>query len=584
MANERQDFGVLYGQKTTGEHDYLLIYSSYEDSKASPQTGDFIVLTPRDENGNKFLARVEAEVYDEDPIFRSQDKTLVAVHYARIAERELSDRDKQKMFSYTYKVKILGTFSSDGKNFITAVRKLPTVSYHARHLTPREFNNILNRTNENGVNIGKLCIGNDIQKEKEWILFDTDKLKEKRTMVFAQSGFGKTNLMKVLIHNSFKDRTTGKLIFDLNGEYFLKSQSQRTYGFGDIDDANIKDNLVVFSDKPIPKLYNDRFTFGGKVKINFSKDFTVNDILQNSAGITNAGRNFLEYIDSLPNVGDVKQFLGMIFNEPDPSKLRQFAYTKFASYFESAKKKTKGDTESDELDVSTANKSMLGAVIRQIKSFASIHDNNSTIVDSVLKHLREKRTVIIDLSLKDNIEASLISAVLVKKLFENNKAEFTKIIEETNPQLFESPSGVIKATIFVEEAQNVLSDEFVRTNANPFVRIAKEGRKFGLGLVAITQRPSAISEEIRSQAENFFVMYMGNSKDVKALVDSNINYGGVIAKFIQSETISGNLYMVSAKQSFAIPVRVMWFEKMIRDKVYPSSKFKEEEYPELYSK
>jgi hypothetical protein len=583
MADQRQDFGVLYGQRTTGEHDHLLIYSSYEDSKASPQTGDFIVLTPRDESGKKFLARVEAEVYDEDPIFRSQDKTLVAVHYARIAERELSDRDKQKMFSYTYRVKILGTFSSDGKDFITAVRKLPTVAYHARHLTPREFNNILNRSNENGVAIGKLCIGDDIQKEKEWILFDTDKLKEKRTMVFAQSGFGKTNLMKVLIHNSFKDKTTGKLIFDLNGEYFLKSESQRTYGFGDIDDANLKDNLVVFSDKPIPKLYNNRFIFGGKVKINFSKDFSVNDILQNSAGITNAGRNFLEYIDSLPDINDVKQFIGMIFNEPDPSKLRQFAYTKFASYFE-AKKKAKANDDSEELDVGSAVKSMLGGVIRQIKSFSSIHDNASTIVDSVLKHLREKRTVIIDLSLKDNVEASLISTVLVKKLFENNKAEFTKIIDEANTQLFESPAGVIKATIFVEEAQNVLSDEFVRTNANPFVRIAKEGRKFGLGLVAITQRPSAISEEIRSQAENFFVMYMGNSKDIKALVDSNINYDGVIAKFIQSETIAGNLYMVSAKQSFAIPLRVAWFEKMIKDKVYTASRFSDQEFPELYSK
>jgi hypothetical protein len=581
MATEKHDFGVLYGQKTT--EDALLIYSSYEDSKASPQTGDFIVLTPRDEDGRKFLARVEAEVYDEDPIFRSQDKTLVAVHYARIAERELSDRDKQKMFSYTYKVKILGTFSSDGKDFITAVRKLPTVSYHARHLTPREFNNILNRSNENGVPIGKLCIGDDIQKEKEWILFDTDKLKEKRTMVFAQSGFGKTNLMKVLIHNSFKDKTTGKLIFDLNGEYFLKSQTQRTYGFGDIDDASIKDNLVVYSDKPIPKIYKDRFTFGGKVKINFSQDFTVNDILQNSAGITNAGRNFLEYVDSLPNIDDVRKFLSMIFNESDHSKVRQFAYQKFASYFESAKKKAKDESTSDELDVSTANKSMLGAVIRQIKSYASIHDNASKLIETALKHLKDKRTVIIDLSLKDNQESSLISTVLVKKLFENNKAEFTKI-EGEESELFEKPSGVIKATIFVEEAQNVLSDEFVKTNSNPFVRIAKEGRKFGLGLVAITQRPSAISEEIRSQAENFFVMHMGNSKDIKALVDSNINYDGVISKFIQSETISGNLYMVSAKQSFAIPLRVMWFEKMVRDKVHDSSRFTEKDFPELYSK
>lgn len=580
MATEKHDFGVLYGQKTT--ENALLIYSSYEDSKASPQTGDFIVLTPRDEDGRKYLARVEAEVYDEDPIFRSQDKTLIAVHYARIAERELSERDKQKMFSYTYNVKILGTFSSDGKDFITAVRKLPTVSYHARHLTPREITNIINATNENGVPIGHLCIG-DTKTENE-ILFDINKLKEKRTMVFAQSGFGKTNLMKVLIQNSFKDITTGKLIFDLNGEYYLKSQTQRTYGFGDIEDSSTKDNLVVYSDKPIPKIYEDRFIFGGKVKINFSQDFTVNDILQNSAGITNAGRNFLEYIDSLTNHTDVSQFISMIFNESDPSKVRQFAYKKFASYFESAKRKQKDDNSSDELDTSTANKSMLGAVIRQIKSFASIHDNSSKLVETVLKHLKEKRTVIIDLSLKDNLESSLISTVLVKKLFENNKAEFTKIIEEETSELFENQSGVIKATIFVEEAQNVLSDEFVRTNSNPFVRVAKEGRKFGLGLVAITQRPSAISEEIRSQAENFFVMYMGNSKDIKALVDSNINYDGVISKFIQSETISGNLYMVSAKQSFVIPLRVMWFEKMVRDKVYKSSRFTEKEFPELYSK
>ncbi len=579
MANERHDFGVLYGQKTTA--DALLIYSSYEDSKASPQTGDFIVLTPRDEDGRKYLARVEAEVYDEDPIFRSQDKTLVAVHYARIAERELSERDKQKMFSYTYNVKILGTFTADGKDFITAVRKLPTVSYHARHLTPREITNIINATNEKGIPIGYLCIG-DTQTTNE-ILFDIDKLKEKRTMVFAQSGFGKTNLMKVLIHNSFKDKTTGKLIFDLNGEYFLKSNVQKTYGFGDIDDSNIKDNLVVYSDKPIPATYKERFEFGGKVKINFSQDFSVNDILQNSIGITNAGRTFLEYIDSLPNNEDVKTFIYMIFNETDPSKVRHFAYTKFASFFETVKKKAKDPNEGDELDVSTPNKAMLGAVIRQIKSFKSIHDNSSKLVETVAKQLKVNKTVIIDLSLKDSIEASLISTILVKKLFENNKAEFTKI-QETTSETIEEPAGVIKATIFVEEAQNVLSDEYVKTNSNPFVRIAKEGRKFGLGLVAITQRPSAISEEIRSQAENFFVMHMGNTKDIHALIESNINYDGVISKFIQSESISGNLYMVSAKQSFVIPLRIIWFEKMIKNNVYQSSRFSEVEFPELYSK
>lgn len=94
-------------------------------------------------------------------------------------------------------------------------------------------------------------------------------------------------------------------------------------------------------------------------------------------------------------------------------------------------------------------------------------------------------------------------------------------------------------------------------------------------LVAVTQRPSAISDEIRTQAENFFAFHMGNSDDIKALVKSNINYDGVISNFIQRETIAGNLYMVSSDQAFALPVRVTEFEKLVGEKVYPEAKFKD---------
>src|SRR4030066_28078 len=148
------------------------------------------------------------------------------------------------------------------------------------------------------------------------------------------------------------------------------------------------------------------------------------------------------------------------------------------------------------------------------------------------------------------------------KLFDNNKEEFTS----------DKPGEVINTVIFVEEAQNVLSEEFVKSNANPFVRVAKEGRKFGLGLVAITQRPSAITEEIRTQAENFFAFHMGNSDDIKALIKSNINYDGVIANFVQRETIPGNLYMVSSDQAFALPVRVNEFEPLIEKRGYKESR------------
>jgi hypothetical protein len=547
---KQSDFGVLYGQKTT--EDALLIYSSYEDAKASPQTGDFIVLTPKDEGGTKFLARVEAEIYDEDPIFKSQDKTLIAVHYARIAERELSERDKQKMFSYTYKVRILGTYTDSGTtiSFTTAVRKLPTVSYCARHLNKREIEAILNKTNENGAQIGHLCVGETVFRDKGPILFKIDKLREKRTMIFAQSGFGKTNLVKVLLNNMIGDASYGKLIFDLNGEYFLKGT--KTYGLGDIDAKGMKENLVVYTDKELPAQYKDssRFVSAGKVLLNMHKHLSVGDILTFGTGFSEVMKSFLLYLDE-EGVSDFIEKIDGYVN--DPQKLH-LAYPDFFGQMKAGKEEA------------SARKTIMAIrkrVRHLIDAGKGLHLGSSQLVEKVFEFLKQGKTVIVDLSLKDNMDASIISTILVRKLFDNNKTEFTS----------NKPGAVVNTVIFVEEAQNVLSEEFVRSNANPFVRVAKEGRKFGLGLVAITQRPSAISDEIRTQAENFFAFHMGNSDDIRALVKSNINYDGVISSFIQRETIPGNLYMVSSDQAFALPVRVSEFEKLIADKVYTDSKF-----------
>lgn len=542
------DFGVLYGQRTT--EDALLIYSSYEDAKASPKTGDFIVLTPKNENGTKYLARVEAEIYDEDPIFRSQDKTLIAVHYARIAERELSERDKQKMFSYTYNVRILGTFIDSGQSikFTTAVRKLPTVSYIARHLNKREFTSILNIGNQNGIPVGYLCVGEDVDRNKGDILFDINKLRNKRTMVFAQSGFGKTNLVKVLLYHMVGNTNYGKLIFDLNGEYFLRGT--QTYGLGDINEQKIRDNVVVYSDKNLPGEYRSSITYGGKVLINMPVHLTVGDILSFSAGFSEVMKSFLLYLDE----EGVEDF---IRNIDDYVANPQNLHRDFSDFF--------GQMKKSEPDAS-ARKTIM-AIRKRIRHLIDegkgLHSTSSKLVEDVFEFLKQGKTVIIDMSLKDNMDASIISTILVRKLFENNKANFTS----------DKPDEVVNSVIFVEEAQNVLSEEFVRSNANPFVRTAKEGRKFGLGMVAITQRPSAISEEIRTQAENFFTFHMGNSDDIRALIKSNINYDGVISSFIQRETIPGNLYMVSSNQAFALPVRVAEFEKLVGDKVYPVSRF-----------
>ena len=154
------------------------------------------------------------------------------------------------------------------------------------------------------------------------------------------------------------------------------------------------------------------------------------------------------------------------------------------------------------------------------------------MIEDVFSYLSQGKTVVIDLSLKDSTDASVISTILVRKLFEHNKAEFTS----------DKPDAVVETVIFVEEAQNVLSDELVRTNANPFVRCAKEGRKFKLGMVAITQRPSAISEEIRTQAENFFAFHIGEYRRHKSFNQ------------VQHSLRWGNLHILTARNDSRQPI------------------------------
>lgn len=57
-------------------------------------------------------------------------------------------------------------------------------------------------------------------------------------------------------------------------------------------------------------------------------------------------------------------------------------------------------------------------------------------------------------------------------------------------------------------------------------RIFKEGRKFGLGALVISQRPSEISETILAQVGTFIALRLTNSSDqsiVKSLASDNMN-------------------------------------------------------------
>ena len=86
----------------------------------------------------------------------------------------------------------------------------------------------------------------------------------------------------------------------------------------------------------------------------------------------------------------------------------------------------------------------------------------------------------------------------------------------------------IRDRLVYEEAHKyVPKSEAVRYSSSRIAieRIAKEGRKYGITLVILTQRPSEVSETIFSQCNNFVAMRLTNPADqdyVKRLLPDSL--------------------------------------------------------------
>lgn len=108
-------------------------------------------------------------------------------------------------------------------------------------------------------------------------------------------------------------------------------------------------------------------------------------------------------------------------------------------------------------------------------------------------------------SLPSAAEASIASAALLTHLWDRRR--------ERQPMI-----------IVIDEAHNVCPQNPIDSNqalaTETVVRIAGEGRKFGLYLLLSTQRPSKVHQNVISQCDNLLLMKMNSTSDLASLSDT----------------------------------------------------------------
>jgi len=144
------------------------------------------------------------------------------------------------------------------------------------------------------------------------------------------------------------------------------------------------------------------------------------------------------------------------------------------------------------------------------------------ILKQFIGYIDKANVTIIDLS-GVPFEVLSITVSLISRLVFDFAFHYSKIKHNT------SELNDIPFLLVCEEAHNYVprhGGAEYNSSKKSIERIAKEGRKYGLSLMVVSQRPSEVSETIFSQCNNFIALRLTNTNDqnyIKALMPENSN-------------------------------------------------------------
>ena len=186
----------------------------------------------------------------------------------------------------------------------------------------------------------------------------------------------------------------------------------------------------------------------------------------------------------------------------------------------------------------------------------------NTIAD-IGNELEDSKIVIIDTSSFSGSEEILIGSLISNEIFNRYKGY------KTRGKLNDKP--VI--SVVLEEAPRVLGKEVLEKGPNIFSTIAREGRKFKIGLTAITQLPSLIPREILANINTKIILGIEMAPERQAIIESASQDLSEDQRNIASLD-KGEAIVSSNFAKFAIPVKIPLFDDVVKEELGKQKKLK----------
>lgn len=527
--------------------DLVLPYKN--EFQSAPMHGQFLVVQLEDEEEGVLgrITSISSQGRLASP--SGEDYGIRAVSEDRTIPEDL----REQYLKYRVNMRVLGVLRVVGEDLVFAAshRRLPHVGSKVAFLTPEILREVAGHNLPGGAELGYFALGEFIYSAGDerlaaqpWMRvkaplvvpkFQVQSLVARRTLVFARAGFGKSNLVKLLFAKLYsstptvekrggRDVPVGTVIFDPDGEYFWPDDKNRP---GLCDVPKLEDKIVVFTPKAGPSPFYQSFV-AGDIKLDIRR-------LRPSHVIS------IALSPEKQDQQNVRKLKGM--NDQDWRRLVDLVHRDGNA--------ADGDTIKELMRLEPGQEAeMVAARANMTTVTRMLHDPSSQMMDMLLAALRQGKICVVDVSQMRGTPALTLSGLILRRIFDHNQAEFTRAEPETIPVI-----------AVVEEAQAVLGSSGT-SGEGPYIEWVKEGRKYDLGAVLITQQPGAITGEILSQGDNWFTFHLLSAGDLQAIKKANAHFSNDILSSLLNEPIPGHGVFWSSVggKSYPIPIRVLSFE------------------------
>ena len=477
--------------RSAGEITFRFSYN--EDVKI----GEILVAEDKESNAIFFLRVIDIKYGHEGP----ENWGLLAAGEMLMMDKRNEEYTLIEKERRLFKIGVCKPLGYVVENEFKKPKTIP--SYFSGVRRPRKEDYIFLEKYMGDIEIGKLRSGESIIDIKVGI---DGKLLPYHIGIFATTGMGKSNLMRVMAASIMNAGRYGVLIIDPHGEYYEGT------GKGLKHHPLAEERLVVYSPNP---------------------EYGMNHLMISPYEI---------------NVSDVEEIFN--FSEAQRDALYSL-YGKYGKRWLIELQENDGETLAYEFDrrIQEMTFNVLKRRLERIYSSDIIHkDEKISIVDAIIKQLHEGKVVLVDTSSLYEYEELLIAVMLARRILNKNKSLFK------NKEEFSKISPVL---ITVEEAQRVI-------NEGIFAQIAREGRKFKVGLCAITQQPKLIKEEVLSQLNTFFILGLADEGDRNILKSSSKQDISHLEKEIQTLEI-GEALITYPGAPFALPVKIHLYDEFVSE-------------------